>query len=311
MRRLTILVGASLLGATTALVPSPASAAAGDFGNTCVATTAPTNTTLVMTAGAPANTIPASAPATGVVTKATFSMPVVPTTFPQTIKILRASGAPNQYRTIAQSASVPVGSGTQSFSVRLPVVSGDLLGVYGGVTGTLACNTASAADTLASFAGDVAVGATQTFTPIASAAIPLVATVEPDVDRDGFGDISQDQCPQSASFQVACPVVVLDTFAAAAGGSITVVVATDNKAKVKITGSATVNGTKITMKSRARAVRPGVLGRFTVKLPKSLRDALAALPSRKFIKVKLVATSTDVVGRTTKDKTSVKLRGTR
>ena len=48
-----------------------------------------------------------------------------------------------------------------------------------------------------------------------------------------------------------------------------------------------------------------------VKLPRSLREALAALPSSSFIKVKLVAMSTDELGRKDKDKSSVKLDGTR
>jgi hypothetical protein len=74
-----------------------------------------------------------------------------------------------------------------------------------------------------------------------------------------------------------------------------------------VAGTAKVNGKKIKLKSRSRTVTPGALGKFTLKLPKPLRSALAELPPRKFIKVKLVATSTDTVGRTATDKTSVKL----
>jgi hypothetical protein len=40
--------------------------------------------------------------------------------------------------------------------------------------------------------------------------LPLTATLEPDADRDGFGDETQDQCPTDASTQGACPTS-LDT----------------------------------------------------------------------------------------------------
>jgi hypothetical protein len=33
----------------------------------------------------------------------------------------------------------------------------------------------------------------------------ISAVLEPDADNDGYGDVSQDACPQSAQTQVACP----------------------------------------------------------------------------------------------------------
>jgi hypothetical protein len=35
--------------------------------------------------------------------------------------------------------------------------------------------------------------------------VDISAVVEPDVDHDGFGDVSQDACPESALAQAACP----------------------------------------------------------------------------------------------------------
>jgi hypothetical protein len=306
---MTILSGSLLLAATTAVVPNPAWAAAGEFGNGCTAVSAPSNVTIVMTNGAATNPIPVAAPATGVITKARFAMPTVPTPYPQKLKVVRATGTINQYTVVTESAALNV-SGTQSFDVRLPVTAGDLLGLYGTI-GTLACSSPDPGDVVAALGGDSAPGSTATYSPSAGVALPVVATVEPDIDKDGYGDVTQDLCPQSPAFQSECPVVVLDSFAAPQGGKIIVVVATDNEAKVKVTGKATVNGKKIKLKSGAKTVKPGKLAQFKVQLPKPLRDALAALPRSKFIKVTLVATSTDIVGRKAKDKTSVKLYGTR
>ena len=42
-------------------------------------------------------------------------------------------------------------------------------------------------------------------TPFPSKRINVSAVLEPDVDNDGYGDISQDLCPQSALTQAACP----------------------------------------------------------------------------------------------------------
>ena len=158
---------------------------------------------------------------------------------------------------------------------------------------------------------DVAPGATATFEAVAEPALPMVATVEPDADKDGYGDVTQDLCPQVASMQTACPVVVLDSYGVPQGTKILVIIRTSTQAQVQVTGSAKVNGKTVKLTSKAKTVSPGSFGKFKVKLPKALKDALAGLPSTKSIKVKLVATSTDTAGRIATDKSSVKLPGTR
>ena len=40
---------------------------------------------------------------------------------------------------------------------------------------------------------------------VAAARANIAAVLEPDADLDGFGDASQDLCPQSAATQAACP----------------------------------------------------------------------------------------------------------
>lgn len=58
----------------------------------------------------------------------------------------------------------------------------------------------------ATFAGDLPVGSSASFTPSGPVgrAIDVSAYVEADADGDGYGDTSQDQCPTDASTQGAC-----------------------------------------------------------------------------------------------------------
>ena len=114
---------------------------------------------------------------------------------------------------VAQSPSINVPNTLSTQDVRLPVTAGDFLGLSGSA-GTLYCNTPSAGDKAVAFAGDAALGSTETYTsPNANLSIPVIATIEPDADGDGYGDITQDLCQRSAAVQVACPVVELDSLA--------------------------------------------------------------------------------------------------
>ena len=310
MRKLVAMLSTLLIAGALASIPSSALAAPpNDFGNGCLATTTTPNTTVVMTSKSGLNSLPITAPSSGVITKATFNVPPAPT-IPTVMKTLRPTGVVNEYTVISQSASINVGTGNVAYDVRLPVTAGDLLGLYSGL-GTLMCSTANASDIVAGVTGDIQPGTAATYAPVTSRALSAVATIEPDVDHDGYGDTTQDLCPQSAAFHTACPVIVLDSFAAPSGKTITMVVATNNDASVTVLGTAKVNGKKIKLKGGTKTVTPGTLARFKVKVPAALKAALAALPPGKTIKIKLTASATDVVGRVTTDKSSVKLHGTK
>jgi hypothetical protein len=308
MHRLAIALVVLLGPALTVGLPGTANAAANEFGNGCVATAAPPTATAVMTNGSPANPLPVAAPSTGVITKARVSLPTFPGTIAVVVKVLRAAGAPNAYTVTGQSAVINVGSGTQTYDVRIPVAAGDLLGTGG--SGALYCSTANAGDIVGLANGDSAVGSTTTYMPTPSTALPVVASVEPDADHDGYGDVTQDLCPQSAAFQTACPVIKLDTFAATQRGQVTVLVVSNNLTDVKVAGQATVNGKKVKLKGGKQTVKPGALARFKVRIPASLRTALAELSPRQSIRVTFTASAKDVLGKRSKDKASVRLPGT-
>ena len=128
----------------------------------------------------------------------------------------------------------------------------------------------------------------------------LVVTVEADADLDGFGDETQDACPQLASTQGPCPVLV-ELFAAASGRRVTVVVTTDSSATVALTGRAKVHGKQIALVGGTKPTSAGALTTFQVQLPKALRAALATLPPSRSMKVTLTASATDLSGRVTTD----------
>jgi len=300
--------------ALVSLAAAPSASAATEFGSLCTPTTAMSNITLVQLAAALGGA-PLAAPVSGVLTKWKSSFPA-PASFAQKMKILRPTGAPNQFQTIAED-SRSLAAGENVFEVRLPIKAGDRLGLYG-ITpaGALAC-TGKAGDVTAEFKGDATTGSVNTFTPLGPAlAVPVAGVIEPDADGDGYGDETQDKCPQSAAFQSECPVVSLDALAVAGRGSATALVTTSTRAQVTVTG--TVRLPKAGKKGKAKTLRlsapvqtveQGRLGRFALIFPKSLKKTLKAMAPKTSLALTVTVAATDVVNRLTTTTLLVKLRG--
>jgi RTX calcium-binding nonapeptide repeat (4 copies) len=95
-----------------------------------------------------------------------------------------------------------------TFATRLPVQVGDVLGMLAPQPCLLGGPGRPAGDEVRFFpsATEPPKGSTQTTTELLSGfRILIAANVEPDSDRDGFGDETQDQCPTNASTQGPCP----------------------------------------------------------------------------------------------------------
>jgi hypothetical protein len=106
----------------------------------------------------------------------------------------------------AQSVTAPAGplfSKISSFPTRLPIAVGEYVALSGGVTGEgFQASTGEATYSATNEVGDglTATGETHDGT------VMYDADIEPDVDGDGYGDVSQDRCPTSASIHEApCP----------------------------------------------------------------------------------------------------------
>jgi hypothetical protein len=141
------------------------------------------------------------------------------------------SSAPGQYTVVAISPEEQIsGESTQTFPVRMPMESGDVLGLYLAF-GAFSCEFLTPeeknGDEIELMSGTPKIG----WPFVDSEAkfnerLNLTATLEPDADHDGYGDTTQDPCPTDPSTHEACPAPKVSgsaqlgqTLSAVAGGS--------------------------------------------------------------------------------------------
>ena len=126
------------------------------------------------------------------------------------LKIFQHIGTGLAFKVLAESSQKTLSPSTSyEFKERIPVSSGDLLGLKasgGAEVGITVPGTPE--NQLAQFSeADISVGQTGTATIAWPNLRPSVsATVEPDADHDGYGDDSQDKCPVDATTQDFCRI---------------------------------------------------------------------------------------------------------
>jgi hypothetical protein len=293
-----------------------AAPAAVEFGDTCAGDEFAPASYPLTTLAAPPAALPLTAPVSGVITKVKTNLAIpVPFAVPTLIKVLRpVSGT--TYTLIAES-TVNANPGTTTADVRMPVLAGDRLGLRGLpfiFEGTPIPGLSAYCDLAGSQLGasmtDVPPGSNITFTPAVEGRVPIAAVVEPDADNDGYGDETQDLCPQGATVQTACPAVTVDAFSLVGGNAVRVLVATNAAAPVKV--AATVNlgkGASAKLNGGTKTVPAGKLVRFTLKFPASLKERLSELEPRKKLTLKITASATNVAGQVSTDRAKAKLKG--
>jgi RTX calcium-binding nonapeptide repeat (4 copies) len=123
--------------------------------------------------------------------------------------VWRPTAAPNQFIYVdSTSPEIFVAGVVKTFAARLPVQAGDVLGMSASKPCLLGGPGRPVGDEVRYFgsATEPLKGSTQTTTNVESGwRILIAANVEPDSDRDGFGDETQDQCPTNATTQGPCP----------------------------------------------------------------------------------------------------------
>jgi lysophospholipase L1-like esterase len=145
------------------------------------------------------------------------------------LKILHRVGAGDtaSFSIVGESAVESLTPGSvNTFPARIPVAAEDLLGLSVRA-GSASCTypTTDNSDSSRDGSGDPGPGATATFGNITyQQRLNVSAVLEPDADRDGYGDESQDQCPSLASTQGPCPdpalyVALGESYAAGVGAS--------------------------------------------------------------------------------------------
>lgn len=148
---------------------------------------------------------PTALPARGVVVRwRVFGVPTVAHEFQLRVLAPNASGGYTVARssaaeTLPKNISAEAGA-IGSFATRLPVPSGGYVGIATDSTFTMPTLVGGAPGTTMSKLTDGTDGTSYSGLPTTAASVVgYDADIEPDVDGDGYGDVSQDSCPTAAS----------------------------------------------------------------------------------------------------------------
>jgi hypothetical protein len=172
------------------------------------------------------------------------------------------------------------------------------------------CNTANALD-LGNFGSADAVGETVPGPATPNYRNAIWAQLEADADGDGYGDDTQDKCPQSAAFQNACPVLAISQQLSASSKQIKVLATASVNTSLTATATTKISSKKtVTFKSKASAFSAGQLKTVKLSLPSSVKSALAALKKSKKLKVTVTLSGNGLANTATSVK-SISLPGTK
>jgi len=123
--------------------------------------------------------------------------------------VWRPTTAPNRFIYVDSTGPEIFAAGVvRTFAARIPVQAGDVLGMLAPQPCLLGGPGLPVGDQVRFFGSttEPTKGSTQTTTDLlAGFRILVSANVEPDSDRDGFGDETQDRCPTNATTQGPCP----------------------------------------------------------------------------------------------------------
>lgn len=338
MRR-RVVASVAVLGLATAALGTGSAAAFTEVGNNCTAEGFPaSDITILQVEKAPESPLPIIVQEPGIATKWRVNIPdvAVETGISLRMIVFRAGGNPGEYRAVARSTSEQLGSGQNVFETRLPVEIGDRFGLHvSGAPGGLICETESSADIIGGAEGDVPIGTTSEFMSVPNRQVPLSAIIEPDEDGDGYGDETQDFCPDDSSEHGPCPqpdpapVVIspvisppplvpnpqLDAFVIRGKRALTILATTNAAAQVRARGLVALPGTG---KRRTRrvvrlaldphVVLPGQLARIRLPFNRLLLKILRSRRAGQKLTARIPITATNTVGAVTRTLT-VKLPG--
>jgi hypothetical protein len=239
--------------------------------------------------------------------------------------------AAGSFQVVGESNEETVNQGANTFVTRIPVQAGDRFGPVGiEVDSPVYCFTGSEGDKAWFYSGSVGLGSSHTFAPQTQLRVALVAVIEPDKDGDGYGDETQDKCPQGGAYQGPCPTITLDAFPIALKRSVLVLVSASETSTVQVFGQVSWKprhkGGALASKTRkpgdhksagviagltgkTQTVSPGQVARFNVKLPNSVKRQLRQTPPGKSLKGTITARTTDLAGRVTDRTVNIRLRG--
>lgn len=311
--------------AAASLIAAPSAPASTEVGNDCQASGYAQDFTLLQLEGAAGNLLPLAAPSAGVVTgwKVSSGLGSI---LAEKLRVFRATGEQGEFQAVADSRREAVLPGENVFHTRISVRAGDRFGAYAASpSGALYCASANPADVMGAVHFDAGVGSTHAFTPNPSFRVALSAVVEPDTDRDGYGDETQDRCPGGRPFHRECPRVRVRAVAKERRGSILLFVTLSSEASVHVYGQvgwrsrpaargvADRNSTRliVALNGGTRHIETGATTRFKVPLPKPVLRRLRRLAPRESLTARITVAATDFAGRVENRRLRVKLSGRR
>ncbi len=326
--RAVALVGMAL---AIVLIGAPAASAASEVGDECVGNLAGGPYTLIPEAHASGGALPLSAPAAGVVTAWKVNSGLT-ATVAESMGAFRPTGKAGAFAVIGESNQGDIKQGLNVFPTRIPVQAGDRFGpVPVGEESPVSCTTGNSGDGAWVFNGAVGVSSTHLFHAGVKERVPLIAVIEPDRDGDGYGDESQDACPQSAAYQGPCPTISLDTFPVVLKRSILVLVSASETSSVQVFGQVgwkprhkggalasktpgkpgdhISTGVIVGLSGGTTLVKPGEVTTYNVKLPRSVIRHLSDISSKQVVKGTITAQTTDLAGRVTDHTITIRLHG--
>ncbi|MEA2426631.1 MAG: hypothetical protein QOF37_259 [Thermoleophilaceae bacterium] len=119
------------------------------------------------------------------------------------LRLYRATSSASQYVIAGVSGYQTLTTGrVNTFPTQIPVQAGDKLGLK--INGNPEAAGAGGSGDIAGFVGDGSPGTSVSLGGTGAARMNESAVLEPDADRDGFGDETQDQCPSDPTTQGPC-----------------------------------------------------------------------------------------------------------
>ena len=299
--------------------PRPDSAGASasqEVGSTCVANpTLPNSTALVLYTNGALTPQPNVIPA-GVITRWKVQAPADQAPIAQRLVVNRQVGEQDDSK-VGESALETVGPGTNEFATRVPAPEYAHVGLTG-PDGALYCDDV-AMDTAGIVEGAWPVGETRHFGVEVNDSVPVVAVVEPDRDNDGYGDETQDGCPQSAALPgrlpARAPRLALRGRSRARSSSTS----RRRRRRKSMPGARSAGdqpkGGQSHRVGPSASARPntggsgGVATRIKLPLPKAVIRRLNRTPPRESLRAKVFVHSMDLAGRPSTEKTCGRPQG--
>jgi len=293
------------------LVGPSSAVAATEFGSDCQTTSSSPDLSLVSMASAGSGQPGSAAPVDGVITRWRLSngVPLEVERSAEALQVYRSTEDANRFTLIAQSAPISIGFGLNLARVRIPVRAGDRLGIHG-LEETLYCKTGQADDAVGAYEGSLSPGQSADFASNTGFQVPGVATVEPDADGDGFGDESQDACPQSAAHQGACPETRISSTVIRGRRAVVVYVSSSMSVPVAVTATVGLGGgRRISLAAPTRTVSTRREAPFKLRFPRRLRSRLERLDPEGRLGMEITVLGFNPFTPPTVDRLRPKLRG--